>query len=105
MYTKKIIEEEQLGEDAAPEKQPSNLMLTYEERLFLSEVLLSYQAMLRYSRQTMFEDAAVAVTEQMEKIAVLNKKILNVDEQKRKDYMNLIADLNETVTTEERRKD
>ena len=69
------------------------LKLTYEERLFLSDVLLGYQAMLRHNRQTMFGDALVAVTEQMNEIAALNKKILNVDEQKRNDYMNLITRL------------
>ena len=75
------------------EEKTSNLTLTYEERLFLSDVLLNYQAMLQYSRQTMFGNALVAVTEQMNEIAALNKKILNVDEQKRNDYMDFITDL------------
>ncbi len=65
---------EEIGE------KTSNLTLTYEERLFLSDALLGYQAMLQHSRQTMFGDALVAVTEQMNEIAALNKKILNVNE-------------------------
>ncbi len=76
------------------EDKTSNLAFTYKERLFLSDVLLSYQAMLQHGRQTMFGDALVAVTEQMNEIAALNKKILNVDEQKRNDYMDLITNLN-----------
>ena len=60
-------------------KEISTLNLTYEERLFLSDVLLGYQAMLQYNKQTMFGGAVVAVTEQMNKIAALNRKILNVN--------------------------